>query len=356
MSSREFRRTWAYRGGRRIDTFKAGRSRHLVTGVATSVMATLDVLRQAVAAKRNLIITHEPTFYTGTDEAGPRAGDPVYLAKRAFIDDHRLVVWRFSDHWLARQPGEFTRAHAAADLEPFANVAGDGANGRLREGEESLVGWIASGRPAERVGQRPREFARLAREPVIGEPPDDQAVLVDEGPFCQIDRVIRPRSWFVRAGVERGFVGDDEVPLRRHRLAQDIERRHHARCHAGDDGVGISGLERVDRLLPPRYAYLRLNSRDDIACGHPLVVPSVLAGRPRTTRAESSVAAPVNTNVLLDTPFTPLAIVPPPCRACRIHGFRESPAFASRCLSAGRDRRPDSRAGPNICHNCACPS
>ena len=95
-----------------VDTFKAGDPDTVVTGVATSVMATLDVLRQAVAAKRNLVITHEPTFYTGTDEPGPRASDPVYLAKRAFIDEHRLVVWRFSDHWLARQPGEFTRALA----------------------------------------------------------------------------------------------------------------------------------------------------------------------------------------------------------------------------------------------------
>jgi putative NIF3 family GTP cyclohydrolase 1 type 2 len=95
-----------------VDAFKAGDPDTVVTGVATTVMATLDVLRQAAATGRNLIITHEPTFYAGNDVPGPRAADPVYLAKKAFIDEHRLVIWRFSDHWLARKPNEFATALA----------------------------------------------------------------------------------------------------------------------------------------------------------------------------------------------------------------------------------------------------
>jgi putative NIF3 family GTP cyclohydrolase 1 type 2 len=124
-----------------VDTFKAGDPDTIVTGVATSVMATLDVLRQAVAAKRNLVITHEPTFYTGTDEPGPRASDPVYLAKRTYIDEHRLVVWRFSDHWLARQPGEFTRA--LADTLGWT-AARDPANERLFTIPQTTVGAVAA--------------------------------------------------------------------------------------------------------------------------------------------------------------------------------------------------------------------
>jgi putative NIF3 family GTP cyclohydrolase 1 type 2 len=124
-----------------VDTFTAGDPDTVVTGVATSVMATLDVLRQAVAAKRNLVITHEPTFYTGTDEPGPRASDPVYLAKRAFIDEHRLVIWRFSDHWLAREPGEFTRALA----ETLGWTAGrDPANERLFTIPQTTVAAVAA--------------------------------------------------------------------------------------------------------------------------------------------------------------------------------------------------------------------
>lgn len=95
-----------------VDTFKAGNPNTVVTGVATAVMATLPVLRQAAAAGRNLIVTCEPTFYNGNDDPGTRATDPVYLAKKAFIDEHKLVVWRFSDHWGARVPNEFAGALA----------------------------------------------------------------------------------------------------------------------------------------------------------------------------------------------------------------------------------------------------
>src|SRR6266852_6486598 len=90
-----------------VDTLKAGDPQTVLTGIATTVMATLPVLRQAAASGRNLIVTCEPAFYIANDDPGARAGDPVYLAKKAFIDEHRLVIWRFSDHWGARVPNEF---------------------------------------------------------------------------------------------------------------------------------------------------------------------------------------------------------------------------------------------------------
>jgi putative NIF3 family GTP cyclohydrolase 1 type 2 len=96
-----------------VDTFKAGDPNTVVTGIATTVMATLPVLRKAADAGRNVIVTYEPTFYNGNDEPGLRASDPVYLAKKAFIEERRLVVWRFSDHWNARVPNEFAAALAA---------------------------------------------------------------------------------------------------------------------------------------------------------------------------------------------------------------------------------------------------
>jgi putative NIF3 family GTP cyclohydrolase 1 type 2 len=96
-----------------IDGFRAGDPATVVTGIATTVMATLDVLRRAAAAGQNLIVTQEPVFYSTNDEAGNRATDPVYLAKKAFIDQQRLVVWRFSDHWSARTPNESVAALAS---------------------------------------------------------------------------------------------------------------------------------------------------------------------------------------------------------------------------------------------------
>src|SRR4051794_6004827 len=50
-----------------VDTFKAGNPNRAVTGIAVTMMATLDVLERAAASGKNLIITHEPTFYNHLD-------------------------------------------------------------------------------------------------------------------------------------------------------------------------------------------------------------------------------------------------------------------------------------------------
>jgi putative NIF3 family GTP cyclohydrolase 1 type 2 len=86
------------------DVFKAGNPDTPVQGIATSVMSTFDVVERAVKAGRNLIITHEPTFWNDQDLTGELTGDAVYLAKTEFIRKHNLVIWRFHDHWHARKP------------------------------------------------------------------------------------------------------------------------------------------------------------------------------------------------------------------------------------------------------------
>ena len=90
-----------------VDTFKAGNPGVPVTGIAVTMMATLDVLQRAVESGNNLIITHEPTFFDHLDKATDLAegeSDPVLAAKREFIEKHGLVIWRFHDHWHARNP------------------------------------------------------------------------------------------------------------------------------------------------------------------------------------------------------------------------------------------------------------
>ena len=51
-----------------VDTFKDGDPDTPVTGVAVTMMATLDVLQRAAAAGANLIISHEPTFFGHLDQ------------------------------------------------------------------------------------------------------------------------------------------------------------------------------------------------------------------------------------------------------------------------------------------------
>jgi putative NIF3 family GTP cyclohydrolase 1 type 2 len=105
-----------------VDGFKAGDPAATITGVATTAMATLDVLERAVKSRANLVITCEPTFYGRADSPTPPAGrggatataapaeakpDPVFAAKDNFIRKNGLVVWRFADHWRARKPDPF---------------------------------------------------------------------------------------------------------------------------------------------------------------------------------------------------------------------------------------------------------
>lgn len=87
-----------------VDTLKAGDPNTIVTGIVTTFMDTYPVLERAVASGRNLIITHEPTFYNHRDDMSLLAGDAVQEQKLAYIRQHHLVVWRFHDTWHLRHP------------------------------------------------------------------------------------------------------------------------------------------------------------------------------------------------------------------------------------------------------------
>ena len=86
------------------DAFHAGSPEVVVHGIAATVMATMDVLQRAAKARRNLVITHEPTFYTGNDNVTTLTNDPIYLEKVAFIKTSNLAVFRFHDNWHTRRP------------------------------------------------------------------------------------------------------------------------------------------------------------------------------------------------------------------------------------------------------------
>jgi putative NIF3 family GTP cyclohydrolase 1 type 2 len=89
-----------------VDTIKAGDPETPVTGVATTMMATFDVLRRAAAEGKNLVITHEPTFYSHQDKTDvlQSENDAVWMDKEKFIREHKMVVFRFHDHWHMRRP------------------------------------------------------------------------------------------------------------------------------------------------------------------------------------------------------------------------------------------------------------
>jgi putative NIF3 family GTP cyclohydrolase 1 type 2 len=92
----------ALNGGKKFektcDQLIEGNWEHQVTGVVTTFMATVDVIRQTIEMGCNLIITHEPTYFTGLDHIDWVKDDPVYQRKKALIDDNQVSIWRYHDH------------------------------------------------------------------------------------------------------------------------------------------------------------------------------------------------------------------------------------------------------------------
>ena len=88
-----------------VDNFKDGSNPNVpVTGIATTMVATFELLHRAAAAKRNLIIVHEPTYYSNLDDPKDITSDPMFRLKRDFIASNNLSVFRFHDHWHGHRP------------------------------------------------------------------------------------------------------------------------------------------------------------------------------------------------------------------------------------------------------------
>jgi putative NIF3 family GTP cyclohydrolase 1 type 2 len=87
-----------------VDTVKTGDPSQSVRGIVTTFLATCEVIEKTAKLGANLIITHEPTFYSHLDETDWLKSDPVYISKRRLIDENKIVIWRFHDYWHMHKP------------------------------------------------------------------------------------------------------------------------------------------------------------------------------------------------------------------------------------------------------------
>ena len=88
-------------GGRKkdtVDTLKSGNADIVVTGIVTTMFATIDVIRKAIAVGANFIIAHEPTFYNHIDATDWLKDDDVYQYKAGLLKQHNIAVWRNHDY------------------------------------------------------------------------------------------------------------------------------------------------------------------------------------------------------------------------------------------------------------------
>jgi len=81
-----------------VDTLKAGSPDTKVTGIVTTMFATIAVIRNAIDLGANFIIAHEPTFYNHEDKTDWLQDDKVFRYKADLLKQHNIAVWRNHDY------------------------------------------------------------------------------------------------------------------------------------------------------------------------------------------------------------------------------------------------------------------
>jgi hypothetical protein len=83
---------------RTCDVVKIGNPEQECTGIVVTTYATIEVIKEAVALKANMIIVHEPLFYQDRDSTDWLEGNSVYEEKSRLLEENNIVVWRDHDH------------------------------------------------------------------------------------------------------------------------------------------------------------------------------------------------------------------------------------------------------------------
>src|SRR5450432_1328905 len=81
-----------------VDTLKSGNKEMNVTGIVTTMFATVDIIRQTIKAGANFIIAHEPTFYNHLDDPNWVNPNHIVKQKQELLDNNKITVWRLHDY------------------------------------------------------------------------------------------------------------------------------------------------------------------------------------------------------------------------------------------------------------------
>lgn len=81
-----------------VDTLKSGSKDMVVTGIVTTMFATIDIIHQAIKAGANFIIAHEPTFYNHTDDTAWVTPNHIVAQKLELLEKNKITIWRLHDY------------------------------------------------------------------------------------------------------------------------------------------------------------------------------------------------------------------------------------------------------------------
>jgi putative NIF3 family GTP cyclohydrolase 1 type 2 len=87
-----------------VDTIKSGNGGNRVSGIVTTMFATIDVIHATIKNGADFIIAHEPTFYNHPDNLNFVPGNEIVKEKLELLKQHNITVWRFHDYWHAYKP------------------------------------------------------------------------------------------------------------------------------------------------------------------------------------------------------------------------------------------------------------
>lgn len=97
------------------DIYKFGGPETEVTGIATTMFVSFDVIERAVAEGLNMIIPHETTFWNDRDDTTLVDSDPLYPQKVELLRRHNVVIFRMHDHMHDQRP-DLTYVGVARDI------------------------------------------------------------------------------------------------------------------------------------------------------------------------------------------------------------------------------------------------
>jgi putative NIF3 family GTP cyclohydrolase 1 type 2 len=87
-----------------VDTLKSGDGNNKVTGIITTMFATIALIKTAMQQKANFIIAHEPTFYNHADDKQMVKDNNIVQEKVDLLAKHNITIWRFHDYCHALVP------------------------------------------------------------------------------------------------------------------------------------------------------------------------------------------------------------------------------------------------------------
>lgn len=88
---------------RTVDLLKFGNPDQVVSGIVTTTFPTIDVIKKAIKAGANMIVSHEALFYGLDDTPARLESSAAAKYKTDLLTKNKIAVFRFHDAWHAQK-------------------------------------------------------------------------------------------------------------------------------------------------------------------------------------------------------------------------------------------------------------